>query len=994
MMEVVWRIEMLGTIRASNGDIAVSRFRTKRVAALLAYLAINKSRAFSRDELAELLWPEGEPETIRRNLRQALLSLRHAVEPPPLPQGSIILAEQDRLQIASNRIVTDVSEFETLIKQSELQSGPDRIGKLKQAIDLYAGDFLPGFHDEWVQNERLRLEDLLLKAISMLVAECELIEEPEDAIHYLRIAIDHEPLSEALHYNLMQQYMKVNRAASAVKQFEKLEALLREQLDTLPEDDTIRLAESARASIGESIAPNVRRKSQTVESRMAIEPHISRLPIQLTRCFGRDREIDQIVSLLQNNRLVSVLGPAGTGKTRLSIEVAKVRSSTENVFFVPLADLGTAAEIPDQIVEVIRAKHGKTPAERIANAFFDNPGLIVLDNFEHLVEEGASIVSELLISVPKLKFIVTSRQALKNVGEQEFPLAPLPIPISLDIRSQEELSELAKNPSIQLLIDRCQAVRPDIQITKLNAPYLVEICSKLEGIPLAIELAAGLSNAFTPSQITKHLDNRLAALTSRKRDVVERQRSLRAAIDYSYSILSKDQQALFAALSIFRGGFTAKAAASILGGISNVSCLEIILDLQERSLLRSEEHDENGEIRFRLLETFREFGDESLDVETKLNLKLAHANYFTQLGKDFQGINEAATRAMIHAVVDADYGNYIAALEFLVEQNNLDDAVRLLMQLTTLWDVRGTKSLEKRLVHQIANLPTFSEVDPELRIELLRMLGTTYLRDSEFRAAYDACERALEVAIDANIKYRIASCYFGMALNAGLLGEPESCLALCDRVLEHADPNNGILLERTYVSIGSAQWGLGHLSEAEAAFRKAREVSVSFRHGEPDGLIMAHLGGVLLDQNKLDEAMVAASEGIRISKISKNEISYAASLSVIARYHHAKMNFEAALATSFEALQKASEMEIGVYGMETIRRHAYILADSGSLHRSVVLIAASMGTGALETKHQTDEREAVLAHLRTLLSSADFEKAWATGLGMNLGNAFNLALNS
>jgi len=1016
-MGAVWRVEMLGTLRAAGPDQVVSRFRTKRVAILLSYLALHPQRIHSRDELGEMLWPESDLNVIRRNFRQALLSLRHVLEPPPLPAGSVLQVQQSSVQLNPELVTTDIGEFESLIERARgVGSDEERFEDLREAIGLYKGELLPGFDDEWVLNERLRLEDLYTYSLGQLVEECDRLDRTGEAIHYLRLAVAKEPLIEDWHTALMRQYLKSGRPMSALKQYGELETMLAEQLHSEPGEESRRLAARAQREIGDGqVTPRVVRaaplESPTPEVEASRAPDRIRLPVQMTRLFGRQAEIEAVKRHFEAevSRLLTVVGPAGTGKTRLSVEAGRALSDEGwEVWFVPLAEIDDGDLLLERILDTIkpRKRDREGAVEQIRNAFAGERVLLILDNFEHIVERAAPLVGRLLAEAPPICCLVTSRQSLKLEGEHELALDPLPVPGLAEGTPYEtatQLARLAEFPSIQMFVDRCQAIRPDVQLTLNNARHFAAICAKLEGIPLAIEIAAGLSNSFAPAQMVKHLDNRLAALTSRRRDISPRHRSLRAAIDYGYSFLSPPLQRFFAALSVFRGGFTVGSAYEVCYRWLNDEdadgkrravddCLSIVLDLQERSLLRAEEAPQTGaDLRFRLLEIFREYGEQCLGDADYAALRQRHALYYLEASV-LDDPSNAEARAQLHLAIESDYDNYIAALEYLFQNREIEDCIRLLSALSTIWDVRGTKSIEQSYIRQLARLPDTKAVSPESRIQLLRMLGTTYLRNSDFRAAYQACRDALDVALPTEEPDQIAACYFGMALCAGYLGQSDHCIELCGQVLRYASPSNGVLLERTYVSIGSAHWSREELTEAEEAFSKAREVSQGFRDGEPDALILAHLSGVYLDQGRLDQAMTTASEGIRISRRLRNEISLSACLSQVGRYHRLKKNLPAAIATSREALLKGRDVAISMLGLETIRQHALILADIREHEAAATLIAATQGLSTMEKSIDRRESREALTHIQKELSVDVYERAWAHGLAMDIDEAFRLAL--
>jgi len=293
------------------------------------------------------------------------------------------------------------------------------------------------------------------------------------------------------------------------------------------------------------------------------------LPRPLTPFFGREAEISQVRTMLETPgaRLVTLTGLGGTGKTRLALEVARVLQETgaawAGVGFVSLVDLADARLIGQTIREALNlpAVGAADPLEQIALHLGDQPFLLVLDNFEPLLPEGAATVRELLERAPRLVCLVTSRRPLGLPAEDEFPVAPLPTPVAP--ASPERLLEFA---SVRLFVSRAQAARPGFQVTPANAAAVAQLCQALEGIPLALELAAARAPVLTPAQMLQHLSDRFGFLTGRPRDVAERHRTLRAALEWSYQSLPESQQRLLARLSVFRGGWTLEAAEAVCGG--------------------------------------------------------------------------------------------------------------------------------------------------------------------------------------------------------------------------------------------------------------------------------------------------------------------------------------------------------------------------------------------------------------------------------------------
>lgn len=1004
-------MEMFGTLRACSGSHVLTRFRTRRVALLLAFLSYHRSREFAREEIGDMLWPEHEDEAIRRNLRQAIHSLRQAIEPPPLPAGSILQVKQGRISLDPSRVATDTQEFEQLLAQARSASSADgQIALYESALALFRGELLPGFHDEWVLRERLRMEDLFVSCLRRLVALTKAEDRPDEAIAHLRRALTAEPLQEEWHTELIELYLQVHRPASALKQYRELEQLLRDQLGCEPSARSRSLGEAARraASIPEPAA-RLPRRARGREAHPAARPVPApqpRLPVQITRFFGRRDELEQIREKLVRDRarLVTVVGPAGIGKTRLSLEVARTVAEMDgwHVWFAPLEDLSDASMLLDEIADRLNARQPNVAElmESIAISVQGDSNLLILDNFEHILERGADVVARLLQRVPNLQMLVTSRQSLKLTGEREYPLDPLPAPLprsSLAPVTRDELILLAENPSIQIFLDRSQAIRPDAQLTVSNAATIASICSKLEGMPLAIELAAGQTGTIAPSQMLKHLEHRLTALSTRRRDATPRHKSLRAAIDYSFESLPPNLQRFFVALSVFRGGFTVESALEVSmawveqGAASHEACLEQIVDLQERSLLRPDSSAETPDPRFRMLESFRQFGEEHLAPPDLQRLRERHADYFLS---HFGGLPEHATsddHAQLYHRIDAEHENFVAALDFLFQARDFERCVRMLGILSQRWLQSGPRVIEREYIRQISILTRGQLVDPATQIRLLRMLGTTHIRTSDYAAAHRAMQSAVEIALLAGDNDQIAVCYCGLSTCAGFLGRLRECFELNEKALAIVSPDNIALLERIHLGMGAVHWAEARLPEAESEYLLARGYSERVRGGEPDPLILYNLARTSLDLGRPDEAMRLVSEAIRTCKRLGDSYTLATCLAVVARYHWKAGDLAAALATSHEALTQSQQTVFQFLTLFCVRNHALILCAAEDWDAASVLLAASQSLSkmnrTLDDMDFAEARKSCSEHL----GSKPFARAWARGLSMGADEAYSLA---
>jgi predicted ATPase/class 3 adenylate cyclase len=435
---------------------------------------------------------------------------------------------------------------------------------------------------------------------------------------------------------------------------------------------------------------------------LATQPN--NLPLQPTPCVGRADQVARIVDLLSRDavRLLTITGPGGVGKTRLALQCAAelLEVFPDGVWFVDLSALDDPSLVPSAIAAVLGVRGlGGDLTHRLAGVLGGKRLLLVLDNFERVVK-AAPFVADLLTLTPDVEVLITSRTPLHAYGEREYPLSPLPLPDPDHLPSVEQLSQY---DAVRLFIEQAQAVKPDFAVTDANAHAVAEICRRLDGLPLAIELAAACIKVLPPQALLKRLERRLPLLTGGARTLPARQQTMRDAIAWSHDLLTAEEQAQFRGLAIFPGGCRLDAAEAVVGGEGALDVYAGIAALVDKSLLRQEE-DAEGEPRFRMLETIREYGLERLEASGKAE------GMMQRLALWYLGLAETAQPHPIGALMPADWKarlddelpNLRAIVNWLLERGEATRALRLLAATSDYWFHRHNSNVELRRWLEVA----------------------------------------------------------------------------------------------------------------------------------------------------------------------------------------------------------------------------------------------------------------------------------------------------
>jgi predicted ATPase/class 3 adenylate cyclase len=530
------------------------------------------------------------------------------------------------------------------------------------------------------------------------------------------------------------------------------------------------------------------------------------LPTQLTTFLGRDAELAEAGALLRESRLLTLTGPGGTGKTRLSLQLAADATDAypDGVYFVPLGPISESSLVLATMAQVLGLPDPRGHAvARIAEHLADRRVLFVLDNFEQVIDAGPE-VGELLQAAAGMTILATSRSPLRIYGEREFPVPPLSVP---DPRHLPDLETLSQFSSVALFVERAVAVRPGFAVDVSNAPAIAEICARLDGLPLAIELAAARVRVLTPQAIMARLDHRLSLLAGGSRDLPERQQTLRGAIDWSHDLLEPGDRAAFARFSAFSGGADEEAFNRVVladwpadaGPMPDA--LDELTSLLDKSLIR-QEMGPDGAPRYRMLETIREYAAERLaEAEPDAETRLRHAEYYLALAEGVAARMFGEDQRGCLDTLEREHDNLRAAIGFAIEQGRAELAMRLLAAMWRFWQMRGYLAEGRDRAERILALPD-AAAHPETLLKALDAAGGIAYWQGDMPGSRDLYQQQGQVALQLADDAAHAEALYNESMTFALESEAREA----ERLAKLARAKFEALGDRH--GIGRAQWAV------------------------------------------------------------------------------------------------------------------------------------------------------------------------------------------
>jgi predicted ATPase/DNA-binding SARP family transcriptional activator len=1021
--------------------MAIPRRQTR---ALLFRLAA-QAAPVPREQLCYLFWPDEPDATARRSLAHLLTHLRRA-----LPAPDLLITSTDQVGLNGTLAWADTVAYERLIATAAPR---ERAKALQQAADLVRGPFLDGFSlpdrpefDDWAAQERQIWERRSLETLAALIEHHTAHGEYSSAIDAAQRYLAIDELAEEIHRHLIQLYALSGDRSAALRQFERCSSMLDRELGVSPLPETRAVYEAALSGelrienrvpsgrLRNTSAPAADSQFSTLNSQFFI-------PAPAGPLIGREQELAAICTLLRRAdvRLVTLSGPGGAGKTRLGIAAASLLAGehADQAAFVALAAVRDPALVPATIAQAlgVRESTGQPLLEILKMALRERQLLLLLDNFEQ-VTDAAPLLAELLAAAPGLQLLVTSRALLRISGEHVVAVPPLALPpLTNDERrttnderpfpsterrhmtndtkfypADEALSSSVLRPSsipleamaqygaIALFLARVQAGTPSFALTEANAHDIAAICARLDGLPLAIELAAARMKLLSPRMMLARLDRRLALLTDGPRDLPERQQTLRATIDWSYSLLDVGEQLLFGRLAVFAGGWTLEAAEAIgpAAGELSIRLFDGLHALLDKHLVQ-QQIAADGEPRFTMLETIREYALERLtDRGEAPATQQAHALYFCDLAEraepKLRGPEQVAwldrleeeqdnLRAALAVCLEArdwrletgDAGRGDTSLQPPVSSLN-ETGLRLAGALAVFWRGRDHLSEGRGLLARalaatpppIAAGAADARAALAMRAKALAGAGVLAVFQGDQEAANDQLTESVALLRVLEDQHAIADTigFLGMALAfRGEWAASQAAIAESEQ-LARATGNAPALALALY---GQARTLIERGDDRQARVRMEESLAVARIAGDIGNiaLIATDLSQLILRQGDYTTAQRYSEEGLALARAVKDRGYIAQALNNLGELARCQGDDAKAEAYYLESLALFRLQGANVDAPRLIHNLGYV-----ALHQGDVVRARTLFTESLETFRNQHSRRGVAECLAGLAAVA------------------------
>lgn len=977
-------VRLLGSfqIKHKKEPIVIS---SRPAQSLFAYLVLNAGTSHRREKLAGTFWPDSPEETARENLRHALWRMRKALPAKSKTEYLVV----DDLSIAFNASAEYWLDASALANVDEDASSDE----LMTVLASYRGELLPGFYDDWVVLEREHLSSIfehhMARLVSLFQNEKRWLDVLDWAERWIKLGQKPEPAYRAL----MSAHAAKGDMSKVAATYERCIKSLKE-FDVEPSEQTQRLFKDLKDG---------KQTLQTVSIAPAkekrVESHKSNLPVPITSFIGREKEVEQVVFSVERNRLVTLTGPGGVGKTRLAIQSSTrlLTKFKDGVWWVELAPLIDDALVPQAIAQALGVRESPVQPliESLKTFLREKRLLLVLDNCEHLIRGSSQCIFELLSHCTNLRVMTTSREALEITGEVLYPVPTLSFP---RIKSPTLTNLLLEYESIRLFVERACAVKPDFVLTAQNAAAVLQICERLDGISLAIELAATRTKMMSVEEIAEHLNDRFNLLTRGSRTALPRHQTLRAAIDWSYKLLTEPEQILFRRLAIFVGGFSLDAVESVAAGeiISKTQVADLLEQLIDKSLVIASTAGSESETRYSMLETIREYAREKLEeAGEKDQLRQRHCSYFIVWAEQIEPKLKGSEQFEWLNCLEVEHDNLRTAWECAIE-NDIALASRLIPPMFIFWIMVGNLSEGRKWLPELIQRTDGWQLLAE-RPRILSVAGWLASYQYDLKVARALQEEAVAIARNLGDKGELAFTLLGLGSVAHRQRDEEIARTY---ILE------ALGLYEEIKDQWSLAWALLELpaindysAKAEEIFLQSlaifQELGDKFRAGR----VLNMLGELMRLRGDYDQAAKFYEEDFEILKKARNRVALLDPTFNLAWVLLNQGNYLRAQALFEDSMQLFKEdadtngMIICIGGFAGLLCMTAKPKQAAKLFGVVEGLLESVGMiGRMDTAEQK-ELDHYIAAVRRLLDKDIFAKAWEEGRTMTLEQAIEFAFN-
>jgi predicted ATPase/DNA-binding SARP family transcriptional activator len=909
-------LTLFGPMQALVQGQPLPHLRSRKTLWLLALLTLRHDRPVEREWLAGTLWPDVDQSQAFANLRPIVSELRRALG----SQGARLQSpDRHTLLLELAGAEADVLTFDAAMKSRKPSA-------LEQAVALYRGPLLEGCTEEWVFQERNVREQNCLQALQQLADAALTAGDYDTAIGYYQRAVSLDPWWDTARRGLMEALSRNGDRNVALQVYREFAELLRSDPNAVPDEQTTALYVRLRAEARQWASAHA-----VVAADAAAVPVITGyLPHPLTELVGREDERLEVASRLRRSRLVTLTGLGGIGKTRLAIEVAAeiVREYADGVWLVALESLTDGRLVVKQIASVLglREDPGRPLLQGVTDHLRKKRLLLVLDNCEHLLEASAQAAGHLLQECAEVRILATSREALGITGETTWTVPPLatPAPEHLPKGRATLLRVLMGYESVQLFVERAQAAQKTFSLTGSNARTVAELSFRLEGIPLAIELAAARIKAMTVEQIAAHLHNELDLLTGGSRTALSRQQTLRATLDWSYALLSEPERLLLRRLSVFVGGWSLEAAEAIVGNreqrigksgqavsIPSDEVLNLLTSLVDKSLVVFEERKHEAGGRYRLLEMVKQYAAERLEASDEIEPgRTRHRDWFLALSEEAEPQLKGAEQEVWLRRLETEHENLRAALAWSrAEAKGAETELRLAGELWRFWEVHGHYSegrayLSEALDRKRAGGRT------KARARALNGAGVLASYQGDYGAARALLEESLAISRELEDKQGIAWPLHHLGLMASRQGDYGAARALheeCLAIWRELEDKQGI--GWTLHQLGSVAREQGEYGAARALYEESLAISRELEDKQGIAWSLNDLGLVISRQGDYGAARALLEESLAISRDLEDRQGIAWSLHHLGNVVGAQGDYDTARTLYEESLVIFRELE-------------------------------------------------------------------------------------